>query len=194
MRMPIKADFRSLNLSNSGRAVWLVKVPKYINSRWEDVKEDVELGILQISKLPGRKPQLSLSLSDQVLALGTDSIPKTYKLAVSVVVKETIGFFSCNQDTSADEQRSDSQKLSLEGKIVQKLECQVNADKMYMDMKTESIRLACIPKQKVQSLEKAVNNFKPISDHKHNVSSYYNNFQFHLLTLSFSLRLNTTTR
>ena len=144
----------------------------------------MELGKLQISKLPGQKSQISLTLSDKVLALGTENIPKMHKLDVSVVARQTLGVFSNIQNETEDGTESGSQKLFMEGRIVQKLECRPIADKMYMDMKSESIRIACVPKQKVQSLEKAVNNFKPISDHMHNVSLYSNIMKLHLLTFS----------
>ena len=145
----------------------------------------MELGKLQISKLPGQKSQISLTLSDKVLALGTENIPKKHKLDVSLVARQTLGVFSNIQNETED--GTGSQKLFMEGRIVQKLECRPIADKMYMDMKSESIRIACVPKQKVQSLEKAVNNFKPISDHKHNVSLYFNTMKIHLLTYSLFL-------
>ncbi|CAO1398106.1 unnamed protein product [Diamesa hyperborea] len=162
-------DFKGLNLVNSGRAVWLVKVPKYMSSKWEQADGKMELGKLKISKFAGQKPQVSLTLSDNVLALGGGSIPKDHKLDVSVVARQTLGVFSNIPSKTENESVSGSQKLFMEGRIVQKLECRPIADKMYMDMKSESIRQACVPKQKVQSLEKAVNNFKPISDHKHNI-------------------------
>lgn len=57
----------------------------------------------------------------------------------------------------------------MEGRIVQKLECRPYADKTYMKLKLESFRNAAVPVRKVQSLEKIVQNFKPVSDHKHNI-------------------------
>ena len=85
----------------------------------------------------------------------------------------------------------------MEGRIVQKLECRPFADKMYMDMKSESIRKACVPKQQVQSLEKVVTNFKPISDHKHNVSSSSNTSILSFINLFYIfnwIRLSITTK
>lgn len=69
----------------------------------------------------------------------------------------------------------------MEGRIVQKLECRPYADTCYMQLKLESIKKASMPLRKVQSLERIVPNFKPVSDHKHNVIfNYYflinNNF------------------
>lgn len=57
----------------------------------------------------------------------------------------------------------------MEGRIVQKLECRPNADSAYMKLKQESIRRAAEPERKVQSLDRIVQNFKPVSDHKHNI-------------------------
>lgn len=81
----------------------------------------------------------------------------------------------------------------MEGRIVQKLECRpygkinVNiyihflrnmfyykiiflADNCYMKLKLESIKRASVPQRQVQQLDRVVQNFKPVSDHKHNVS------------------------
>lgn len=41
---------RDLDLKNASRGVWLVKVPKYIASRWEKAPGDLEVGKLKISK------------------------------------------------------------------------------------------------------------------------------------------------
>lgn len=41
---------RDLDLSNASRGVWLVKVPKYIASRWEKAQGETEVGKLKITK------------------------------------------------------------------------------------------------------------------------------------------------
>lgn len=64
---------------------------------------------------------------------------------------------------------TESEKLFMEGRIVQRLECRPYADSIYMHLKRESIRKAAVPERKVQSLDKIVQNFKPVSDHKHNI-------------------------
>lgn len=69
----------------------------------------------------------------------------------------------------SDETNPENEKLFMEGRIVQKLECRPNADTTYMALKKESIRKAAEPERKVQSLDRIVQNFKPISDHKHNI-------------------------
>lgn len=64
----------------------------------------------------------------------------------------------------------ESEKLYMEGRIVQKLECRPYADSIYYKLKSESIRKASMPQRQVQQLERIVQTFKPVSDHKHNVS------------------------
>ena len=44
------------------------------------------------------------------------------------------------------------------------------ADNCYMKLKLQSIKRASVPQRQVQQLDRVVQNFKPVSDHKHNVS------------------------
>lgn len=84
-----------LGLENAGRGVWLVKVPKYIATRWEKSAGNVEVGKLKISKQQGQKAQVLLTLSDQVCKIdASENIPKDHKLDVTVVTKQTLGVFS----------------------------------------------------------------------------------------------------
>lgn len=41
---------KELDLSNAGRGVWLVKVPKYIANKWEKAPGNIEVGKLKITK------------------------------------------------------------------------------------------------------------------------------------------------
>jgi Transcription initiation factor IIF, beta subunit. len=64
----------------------------------------------------------------------------------------------------------------LEGKIVQKLECRPYADSCYMKLKLDSIIKASQPLRQVKHLDKIVQNYKPVSNHKHLVGflcTYY---------------------
>lgn len=60
-------------------------------------------------------------------------------------------------------------KLSMEGTIVEKLECRPFADSIYMKLKQKSIVKLNQPKRKLERLDTVVTTFKPISDHKHNI-------------------------
>lgn len=86
---------RELDLSNTGRGVWLVKVPKYIANKWDKAPGDIEVGKLKISRAPGRA-QVQLSLSEAVLCLepGEQTIPKEHLLDVSNVTRQSLGVFS----------------------------------------------------------------------------------------------------
>lgn len=75
-------------------------------------------------------------------------------------------FSASNTDSVVPE----TEKLYMEGRIVQKLECRPYADPTYYKLKSESIRKASMPQRQVQQLDRIVQSFKPVSDHKHNVS------------------------
>lgn len=100
LKMATKDDLpklidKELDLSNAGRGVWLVKVPKYIANKWEKAPGNIDVGKLRISKTPGQKAQVSLSLSEAVMNLDPqEKIPKDHRLDVSVVTKQTLGVFS----------------------------------------------------------------------------------------------------
>uniref|UniRef100_A0A1B6C790 General transcription factor IIF subunit 2 n=1 Tax=Clastoptera arizonana TaxID=38151 RepID=A0A1B6C790_9HEMI len=164
---------KDLDLSNANRGVWLVKVPKYVANRWDKAPGNIEVGKLKIAKTPGQKAQISLSLSESIMCLkepGEENIPKDHRLDASVVTRQTLGVFShYTPSLNPDAIVPESEKLSLEGKIVQKLECRPYADSCYMKLKLESIRKASVPTRKVQQLDRVVQNYKPVSDHKHNI-------------------------
>uniref|UniRef100_A0A6P4FXT5 General transcription factor IIF subunit 2 n=1 Tax=Drosophila rhopaloa TaxID=1041015 RepID=A0A6P4FXT5_DRORH len=167
---------KDLDLSNAGRGVWLVKVPKYIAQKWEKAPTNMDVGKLRINKTPGQKAQVSLSLTPAVLALDPEEkIPTEHVLDVSQVTKQTLGVFSHMAPSEGKEGSSnpvgqpDNEKLYMEGRIVQKLECRPIADTCYMKLKLESIRKASEPQRRVQPIDKIVQNFKPVKDHAHNI-------------------------
>ncbi|XP_043520271.1 general transcription factor IIF subunit 2 isoform X1 [Frieseomelitta varia] len=164
---------KELDLSNAGRGVWLVKVPKYIANKWEKAPGNIEVGKLKITKNPGQKAEVSLRLSEAVLALkeaGEEEIPKQHRLDVTTVTKQMLGVFShVTPSSSSDSIVPETEKLYMEGRIVQKLECRPYADNCYMKLKLQSIKRASVPQRQVQQLDRVVQNFKPVSDHKHNI-------------------------
>ena len=50
--------------------------------------------------------------------------------------------------------------------------CFTTADKGYMRLKAETFRKAAQPTRQVQQLDRIVQNYKPVSNHKHNVSFF----------------------
>ncbi|XP_050422659.1 general transcription factor IIF subunit 2 [Adelges cooleyi] len=163
-----------LDVNNATTSLWLVKVPKYVADKWDIAPSSLEVGKIKVQKHPGKRPDISLHLSEAVLCLegdkNTEPIPKSFKLDVSHFTGQTIGVlseYSIPYNPDAIVQETD--KLSIEGKISQKLECRPIGDQVYMDLKKTAIKKAHIPTRQVQKLDKVVQNFKPISDHKHNI-------------------------
>jgi transcription initiation factor TFIIF subunit beta len=120
-------------------------------------------------KIPGvTKPRVTLSLTEATLCLnepGEEDIPKEHELIVASVSKQAIGVFSFENDDVTD-----TEKVRMEGKIQQRLECRPYADKSYIKLKVEEMKKVSQPVRQVIQLERAVQNYKPVSDHKHNVS------------------------
>lgn len=163
---------KELDVSNADRGVWLVKVPKYIATRWEKAPPNIEVGKLKILKQPGQKCQIGLSLSDSVLNLkepGEENIPRDHRLDAAPVTHQTLGVFSHTAASNHDGVIPESEKLCLEGRIVQRLECRPYADNTYMKLKLETIRKASLPTRQVKQLERVVQTYKPVSDHKNNI-------------------------
>ncbi|XP_059060585.1 general transcription factor IIF subunit 2-like [Achroia grisella] len=156
---------RDLDLSHTRREVWLVKVPKYVANRWDKSLGTNEVGKLKISRLAGQKSQVQLSLSEAELCLedsGEQSIPKEHRLDVSYVTRQSLGVFSHAIPSDSDAVIPESEKLYMEGRIVQKLECRPHADSVYYKRKSESITKASIPQRQVQRLARIEPKFKPI--------------------------------
>ncbi|CAG0912451.1 unnamed protein product [Notodromas monacha] len=64
---------------------------------------------------------------------------------------------------------STTTRLQLEGKVVQRAECRPVADLAYMRHKAQMIRDSSKPTRTVIQLEKAIQNYKPVADHRHNI-------------------------
>jgi transcription initiation factor TFIIF subunit beta len=110
---------------------------------------------------------VTLSLSEATLCLqepGEQDIPRDHELIVASVSHQTIGAFSVETDpvTGAD-------KVRMEGKVQQRLECRPFADKSYLQLKVEEMKKVSEPIRKLIQLDRVVQVYKPIADHKHNV-------------------------
>lgn len=90
----VKHVDKELDLSNAGRGVWLVKVPKYLAKKWEKLPGE-DVGKLRITKQSGQKTQVSLVLDDCVNDVDSEEpIPKHHQLDVTIVKRQTLGVFS----------------------------------------------------------------------------------------------------
>merc|ERR1711997_982709 len=89
-----KVSDKDLDLSNAGRGVWLVKVPKYIAERWEsggDGSKDVAK--LKIQRRPNQKPLVSLAMDEKLTAAMPDNKEISQKTAIPkdhTVVMQTV--------------------------------------------------------------------------------------------------------
>lgn len=146
---------------NMNRAVWLVKVPKYISERWEKAPGDVEVGKLRIKKCPGRKQEVSVDLSQVVLGQpGGEDLPTSHRGVFTKIKNQTLGVFSENRDDNV---------VSMEGNVVTRIDVQPADDSAYMNLKFESIRKASRVRKPVPQLDRVVLNFKPVSKHVQHV-------------------------
>jgi len=165
---PSSSHSSKVDLSLVNRGIWLVKVPKYIASRWERIPGTAEAGKLKIYKSPnGGKPKVTLSLSDATLNAkedGEDEIPREHDLIAAAVTNQTMVAFDVEQGAQAE----DPEKVSLLGKVHQKLECRPVYDDNYMKLKMTAIHKASQPIRQVQQLDRVVQAYKPVSDHKNN--------------------------
>eukprot|EP00096_Caligus_rogercresseyi_P007587 TRINITY_DN2551_c0_g1_i1.p1 TRINITY_DN2551_c0_g1~~TRINITY_DN2551_c0_g1_i1.p1 ORF type:complete len:286 (+),score=137.90 TRINITY_DN2551_c0_g1_i1:31-858(+) len=171
---PAKVSDKDLFTENRKRGVWLVKVPKYIADRWEKAPENETVGKLRIVKKARAKPDVSFSLDDKIVAKRegisdptaksstNQAIPKQHKFIVSNVLAQALGVFSRVSSEGPD-------RVSLEGRVVKKAECRPISDKTYMSVKREAIIKAIEPTRQTVQLDRAVNHYKPISNHAANI-------------------------
>lgn len=86
---PAVASGTELDLTNSKRGVWLVKVPKYISQRWENAKEQTEVGKLLISKGADGVPEIKFNLSEELLKVPVSKSNDTSKNGASTTSSTT---------------------------------------------------------------------------------------------------------
>lgn len=193
-----KTSDKDLDLSNSNRGVWLVKVPKYIADRWESVEPNETVGKVKLCKREGQKPLITLSLDDKIVAARqgsensskavngstnsgiskisttTQEIPKEHKFVVSNVASQHLAIFSHTAGNIGDRNSPlppCPDKLSLEGCVVKQAKCLPNEpnEALYMRMKREALLKPVELARKTVTLSKLVNSYKPITRHESNV-------------------------
>jgi len=166
--MASQVQEHTVDCSNAARGVWLVKVPKYISQRWNSAPGNIEVGRLKIVKAPGQKPSVSFSLSEAVLAMEREQIPKEHQFVIGNVAGQTLGVFSQTAAGDAGAVVPQPETVAIEGKVIQRAECRPRRDANYMRLKREKIRAAAVPVRQLKTIEDVVH-IKPVSDHKHNI-------------------------
>ncbi|XP_055398006.1 general transcription factor IIF subunit 2 isoform X2 [Bubalus kerabau] len=168
--------------------VWLVKVPKYLSQQWAKAPGRGEVGKLRIAKNQGRT-EVSFTLNEDLANIhdiggkpASVSAPREHPFVLQSVGGQTLTVFT----------ESSSDKLSLEGIVVQRAECRPAANENYMRLKRLQIEESSKPVRLSQQLDKVVTtNYKPVANHQYN----------HKLKLGWKrrqnvvqLRLHTRTR
>ncbi|ELK35197.1 General transcription factor IIF subunit 2 [Myotis davidii] len=111
--------------------VWLVKVPKYLSQQWAKAPGRGEVGKLRIAKNQGRT-EVSFTLNEDLANIhdiggkpASVSAPREHPFVLQSVGGQTLTVFT----------ESSSDKLSLEGIVVQRAECRPAASENYMRLK-----------------------------------------------------------
>ncbi|KAM7301667.1 general transcription factor IIF subunit 2 [Ixodes scapularis] len=96
---------KELDCTNAARGVWLVKVPKYIASRWNKAPPMSEAGRLKITKGPNGKTDIRFTLSDECVNMKDvtekSTIPKEHRFVISNISNQNLAVFSQNKGTPA---------------------------------------------------------------------------------------------
>ncbi|XP_066966629.1 general transcription factor IIF subunit 2 [Macrobrachium rosenbergii] len=158
-----------LDTTNSGRGVWLVKIPKYMRQKWaENPGNSAEVGKLKIQKIPGRLPQVTFSCGEQYL--NDEEIPREHKFILHPIKEMTLGVFShVPASGSGDGGGAEVEKLYMEGQVIQKFECQPVVDRYYMNQKKAAVIKAAQPNRKAGFIDRPVNSYRPTAKHAHTV-------------------------
>ncbi|KRG07838.1 uncharacterized protein Dmoj_GI26878 [Drosophila mojavensis] len=150
------------NLSEANRAIWLVKVPKYLGKLWDKSPSEMEVATIRIQKpaISSEPFKVSLSLTPELMELEPDSpIASEHELKLCKTTEGTnlTGIFST----------LDNEEQSIEGWITHKMQCLPVYNTQYLKMKEHYLRSAK-PPRRVKPLNHIVKNYKPVSSHAHN--------------------------
>uniref|UniRef100_A0A3Q3BIU6 General transcription factor IIF subunit 2 n=1 Tax=Kryptolebias marmoratus TaxID=37003 RepID=A0A3Q3BIU6_KRYMA len=143
--------------------VWLVKVPKYLSQQWAKASGRGEVGRLRICKYV-KKNRVSFTLNEELTVIEgledkTVSAPREHPFTMQSVGGQMLAVFT---ETSSD-------KIALEGVVVQRAECRPAVSESYMKLKRLQIEESSKPARLSQQLDKAVtNNYKPVANHEYN--------------------------
>ncbi|XP_036837958.1 general transcription factor IIF subunit 2-like isoform X5 [Oncorhynchus mykiss] len=160
--------------------VWLVKVPKYLSQQWAKASGRGEVGKLRIGKNQG-KAEVEFTLNEDLTMI--DSLgdkpsgvqaPRDHPFTMQTVGGQTLAVFTETQSESSKERRHRfsflTERISLEGLVVQRAECRPAVSENYMKLKRLQIEELSKPVRLSQQLEKAVTtNYKPVANHSYNL-------------------------
>lgn len=142
------------------------QVPKYLSQQWAKAPGRGEVGKLRIAKNQGRT-EVSFTLNEDLANIhdiggkpASVSAPREHPFVLQSVGGQTLTVFT----------ESSSDKLSLEGIVVQRAECRPAANENYMRLKRLQIEESSKPVRLSQQLDKVVTtNYKPVANHQYNI-------------------------
>ncbi|XP_009879437.1 PREDICTED: general transcription factor IIF subunit 2 [Charadrius vociferus] len=154
------------------------KVPKYLSQQWNKASGRGEVGKLRIAKNQGRT-EVSFTLNEELASINdiggkpaSVSAPREHPFLLQSVGGQTLTVFT-ESSVGQPEDKSESgstDKLSLEGIVVQRAECRPAASENYMKLKRLQIEESSKPVRLSQQLDKAVTtNYKPVANHQYNI-------------------------
>lgn len=165
-----KPKKHKMDLTNVTQGIWLVKMPRYVARLWDKSPSDMQVATLRMEHSADEKapPKVKLVLSQQLLQLDPEKLCATeheLKLSKATSNTQTTGIFSTTD--------SDSES-AMEGVIKYKMECLPVCNAQYLRMKQQACRNARCS-HSAEAIGHIVSNFKPVSNHLHNVrcTTYY---------------------
>ncbi|KAM6950822.1 general transcription factor IIF subunit 2 isoform 3-T3 [Lycodopsis pacificus] len=146
--------------------VWLVKVPKYLSQQWAKATGRGDVGKLRICKKGNQaKAEVSFTLNEELTVIEgiedkTVSAPRDHPFTMQTVGGQMLAVFT---ETSSD-------KVALEGVVVQRAECRPAVSESYMKLKRLQIEELAKPVRLSQQLDRVVTtNYKPVANHPYNL-------------------------
>ncbi|XP_068435541.1 general transcription factor IIF subunit 2-like isoform X2 [Clinocottus analis] len=146
--------------------VWLVKVPKYLSQQWAKATGRGEVGKLRICKKGNQgKAEVSFTLNEELTVIDgiedkTVSAPRDHPFTMQTVGGQMLAVFTENS----------SDKIALEGVVVQRAECRPAVSESYMKLKRLQIEELAKPVRLSQQLDRVVtSNYKPVANHTYNL-------------------------
>ncbi|CAD5223957.1 unnamed protein product [Bursaphelenchus okinawaensis] len=187
------ASSETVGCERAARGVWLVKVPRYLSEIWQKNQGKTVGSLITSQPVVFRSnPDLVTSdtkkpvvtnvvqstsrgaLGDTLQPLGKKKenleMPKEHRFLMKNLDNQTMAVLV--EDKSALEEDADqiSGKLTVEGRVVKRAECQPPATVDYMRMKIKQIQKISQPKHTVKQMDKAVVKFKPTSYHQEHMA------------------------
>ncbi|CDW57264.1 general transcription factor IIF subunit 2 [Trichuris trichiura] len=152
-----------LDCRHRSRGIWLVKVPKYLSTKWVQSAGRPEIGRIRVVKpqTSGGKTEVKFCLADDGCnAFKTEEIPLEHQFVTSGVSFQAMTAI-CEDTSNCEDPLNDIGKLSVVGRIVQKAECRPPPSTNYMKMKKTHIENVSKPEKLIKTMERAEVKFKP---------------------------------